>query len=168
MKKMCLVSLITFIIFLALITIGFLNFKENKNLKDSSQKYETSEKVDETEENLNTSESIESFDLDEYQDEIEHLLVNLKYEEINDAETAIEVAKKAWADYLSVKYPPESYTGLDKIKQIKVYYDSTNDCWLLMGLYYNDEDIDRGSVIIGGPALIVKSSGETIAIWFSR
>lgn len=96
---------------------------------------------------------VNEFNLAEYQWEIEHFSVERNIGQVNDANTAIEKAKDLWIELFRSK----SYDPING-RKILVFYDSSNQCWLIKGTLASNID---GAV----PHTLITNAGKVLAVW---
>jgi hypothetical protein len=90
------------------------------------------------------------FDLKNYQKFLDESESNSNVGEINDARTAIEIAKEIFEKF-----------GVTNELPIKAYYDLNSDCWLLHGTLPK-------KTYGGVTHIIIKSNGDILAIWSTQ
>lgn len=97
--------------------------------------------------------SIAEFDLEKYRWEIENCSSQTNVGPVDDADTAIDMAKELWVD----SFQTESYNPING-RQILVFYDSVNMCWLIKGTLPAYKD---GAV----PNALIQKDGKVLAVW---
>ena len=99
---------------------------------------------------------IGKFNIEKYQWEIENFPLDKNIGEVNDADTAIEKAKKLWIEnYGTVNDQP--YDPIQG-REIEVFFDNDNDCWLVKTVLPSNV---KGSV----PHAIIQKNGTVMAVW---
>lgn len=96
------------------------------------------------------------FNLAEYQFEVEAFSVDKYVEIVNNHNDAINKAKALWMELLDLE-SLESYNSI-KGREVLVYYDASNDCWLVAGTLLSHFD---GSV----PHALITGDGKVLAVW---
>lgn len=106
--------------------------------------------------NLNKSSKISEFDLSNYKWEIETFQSDKNVGKVNDSNTAIAQAKELWIEkYGTINGIPYDPTHGRKVN---VYFDYSNDCWLIRGTLPPNT---KGSV----PSAIIQKDGTVLAVW---
>lgn len=96
---------------------------------------------------------VESFDMAEFQMVLTQFASAKKVEEIHDADTAAHQAEKIWVEMFGQRV-------LDK-KPYQVFFDSTNDVWLIKGTL-------PGNYFGGVPYALIRSDGDVLAVWHEK
>lgn len=101
---------------------------------------------------------IESYSSPEYYNDLVENGFNMKREEIHDFDTAVKVSKEVFKEFLPEAREYEKY---------HVFYDKGEKVWYICG----DINPDKcyGYFKIGGsPSLLIRESGEILAVWHSK
>jgi len=100
--------------------------------------------------------TVYDFDLSTCEWGLENFPIDDRVEEIKDAETAVEQAKKLWEKYLSKagNHPYNPINGLP----VTVGFDEERECWCVSGTLQDGVD---GAV----PRAVIQQDGEVLAVW---
>jgi hypothetical protein len=92
--------------------------------------------------------SVGTFELEDFQWHIENFPSDKNVGAVDDAETAIKIAKELWIEeYSKIRDAP-----------IKVFFDKKNDCWYVCGTLPKN--------MLGGvPHALIQKDGTVIAVW---
>lgn len=94
------------------------------------------------------------FDLTKYKWEIDNYPIDKNVGQVDDKNVAVEKAKSLWLE--------KSYIDNDQmyrfVKEIKVAYDSEEECWHIYGIVSQNT---LGGVLHS----IIRKNGEVIAVW---
>ncbi len=100
---------------------------------------------------------VKDFNIEEYHWEIENFPSEKNVGQVNDVNMAIEKAKKLWIEELGT-VNGRSYDPTRGRKETDVFFDDSNDCWLIKGTLPPNT---KGSV----PCAIIQKNGEVLAVW---
>lgn len=100
---------------------------------------------------------VSEFDLKEYQWELETYPSDRSVGQVNDQETAIQIARLLWVEEYSTigSQPHNPING----REIEVSYDPNNECWHINGTV-------PLNTLGGVPHAIVQKDGKVLAIWY--
>ena len=108
-----------------------------------------------------------TFDMADYQNEIELFASDKNVGMIADEETAIEKAKALWVEEFGGVIGETHDTISDK--KLEALFDSKNDCWLIKALPPEPKEESGGYIKItlgGGLYAIIQNDGAVVAVWF--
>ena len=101
------------------------------------------------------------FCLDDYQEEIQIFSVDKNVGPVKDAKTASEKARQIWIEKYG-KVDMSEYFGYPEDPShgspLQVYYDKTQDCWLIHGT-------TKAMILMSRPYAIIQSDGTVVAVW---
>ena len=101
------------------------------------------------------------FCLDDYQEEIQIFSVDKNVGPVKDAKTASEKARQIWIEKYG-KVDMSEYFGYPEDPShgspLQVYYDKTQDCWLIHGT-------SASMILMSLPYAIIQSDGTVVAVW---
>ena len=101
------------------------------------------------------------FCLDDYKDEIQIFSTDINVGPVKDAKTAGEKARQLWIEKYG-KVDMSEYFGYPEDPShgspLQVYYDKTQDCWLIHGT-------TKAMILMSRPYAIIQSDGTVVAVW---
>jgi hypothetical protein len=103
---------------------------------------------------LHRATQLKSFDMNDFQTEIESYPSEKRVGAIADVEDAIAKANELWVD----EYSEKGYGG-SFVKEPLVFYDEPNDCWHLHGKY-------NINTLGGVPHALIRGDGTVLASWW--
>lgn len=108
--------------------------------------------------------TVGEFRVADYQEELEIFSIDKHVGPVRDANAAREKARQIWIEeygqvHLSeyFGYPKDPSNG----SPLQVYYDQTQDCWLIHGT-----TASAHLIIIELPYAIIRSDGTVLAVWY--
>lgn len=99
---------------------------------------------------------VKTFDLNDYQCEVEEFQLDINVGEVTNAKIAIEKAKELWIKKYGARNNGEIYDYVRR--KIEVSFDSENECWLINGTLPH-----RSIGFV--PYALIQKDGKVLAVW---
>lgn len=106
----------------------------------------------------NSRSLIERYSSPEYYNNLVENGFNMKREEVHDFDTAVNIYKEIVKEFLPNTKEYENY---------RVFYDDSEKVWLIKGDFMSDRCYIK-VMFPGVPGLLIRETGEILAIWYSE